>query len=99
MLVLYHRSRALNKEDLATLKIISRHMLAGSNEKLQLKGSKMRTEAPACHEVLKLWDTGTPLDAGLIVKSCSIEEVKPDSLTSFSDLKLIATATTKDKIQ
>lgn len=72
MLTLYHSTRALNKDDLATLKNFSWHMLAGFNEKLQLKGSKMRTEAPACQELLKLWHTGTPLDAGSIVKSCPV---------------------------
>lgn len=52
----------------------------------------MRTEAPACQELPKLWHTGTPLDAGPTLKSRPMHEVKPDSLKSFSGL-------TKDKIQ
>jgi len=99
VLLLYHSSRALHKEDLATLQLFSQHMLAGSNEKLQLKDSKTRTAAPARQELLKLWHSGTPLDAGLTLKSCPLQEVKADSLQRFSGLKLIATATTKDEIQ
>lgn len=44
-LMSYYNSRALRLEDVAALKIYSWCMLAGSNQTLQLEGSKMRTEA------------------------------------------------------
>lgn len=53
---------------------------------------------PEAAEEEHLWHTGIQLDTGPMVKSCLIQEVKL-GLNSLSDLKSIATATTKDKIQ
>lgn len=64
-------------------------------ERLRNKG--WSPSMPEAEEAEHLWHTGISLDAGLMVKSRVMQDIKPDSLNSLSGFKLIVTI--KDKIQ